>query len=129
MSAVIDLEGETTESDPESHEYAPKSKRRRLEDASVSDIWIMLHASLRPMQSSSGFRDLELCVSDPHFRLDFAQSENSGKILEHASSVISRHVTGTQRYKIGFTQLPHNRFYKKWQELRYEWKSTVALRP
>ena len=55
-------------------------------------------------------------MSDPHFRLDFSTSINSGKIVEHAASTILRHIGAvTQRYKIGVTHLPYTRFYKKYK--------------
>ena len=41
---------------------------------------------------------------------------NYGDALEHASTIISKHLDATtQRYKIGYTHLPLTRFYKDYQ--------------
>ena len=67
-------------------------------------------------QCSDAVSELEACMSDPKFRLDFAKSTNAGAITVHASAAILRHIgSKPQHYKIGFTKTPHSRFYKKYE--------------
>ena len=112
-SCVILSDDESAESDPSSHEYEPPKKRMKFDG-----IWNLVHSSLRTMQCGPGMKELCQCMQDKRFRLDFANSINAGDILDHASGVILHHLGHqVQRYKIGYTHLPHSRFYNVFQDL------------
>ena len=122
-SECIVLEDESSDSDPSSHEYVPK--RRRLP---IGGIWDMVHSSLRPLQHSPGIKELINCQQDKRFNLNFAKSINAGDILDHAAGVVVHHMENqVQRFKIGYTHMPHSRFYKVFEDCLKAFQGLMAF--
>ena len=115
---------ESASSHSYSHEYVSRGerKRQRIDPDASSSIWSLLHPSLRFLQDTAGMQQLQEAMGDKRFRLDFAKSINAGEILAHAAGVVLSHLRQIQRYKIGFTHLPHSRFYKVYQDVGL-WKA------
>ena len=120
---VLSDDEESGSSHASSHEYTQRgtwAKRQRFSDPDASSIWSMLHPNLRYLEDTPGMKQLQTAMGDDRFRFDFATSINAGDILAHAAGVVLNHLKYSQRYKIGFTHLPHSRFYKVFQDTPFE---------